>query len=66
MLLAELLGFKVHLYADDTQLYGFSVDRIHGTAIDAIGHWMSANLLSLNADKTQVLCLGIPGSKLTG
>jgi len=55
-------GMSLHAYADDTQLYlrfccnGIvsSVDQLERCVLD-IGHWMSANRLKLNADKTELL-----------
>jgi len=53
---------SLHAYADDTQLYlhfcrneiASSVDQLERCVLD-IGHWMSANRLKLNADKTELL-----------
>ena len=53
---------SLHAYADDTQLYlhfcrtevASSVDLLERCLLD-IGHWMSANRLKLNADKTELL-----------
>ena len=55
-------GVSLHAYADDTQLYlhfrrdemASSADQLERCVLD-IGHWMSANRLKLNADKTDLL-----------
>jgi len=55
-------GVSLHAYSDDTQLYlhfncteiASSVDQLGRCVLD-IGHWMSANRLKLNADKTELL-----------
>jgi len=55
-------GVSLHTHADDTQLYlhfcrneiASSVDQLERCVLD-IGHWMSANRLKLNADKTELL-----------
>jgi hypothetical protein len=63
--LASTFGVNLHAFADDTQLYlHCSInDVIQSTAllelcIVAIGDWMVANRLKLNADKTEVIWLG--------
>jgi len=58
-------GDNFHAYADDSQLYvhcnhvdtASSVTRLE-RCIANIGHWMSANRLKLNADKTELLWTG--------
>ena len=56
---------RVHLYADDTQLYGYSSSSGSVTlamnilsAIDSVKSWMSSNRLRLNYDKTQFIWFG--------
>jgi len=58
-------GVSLHAYADDTQLYlhfrrdemALPADQLERCVLD-IGHWMSANRLKLNADKTELLFAG--------
>ncbi len=60
--LVEHHGLNVHLYADDTQIYGCSspssVDLLQfrmSACIDDVVDWMSSNRLQMNATKTEVL-----------
>ena len=57
--LVEAHGLHVRLYADDTQVYGFSssssVDQLQtrmSACIDDVACWMSSNRLQLNAAQT--------------
>jgi len=55
-----------HLYADDTQPFlsflpthlDSSMDHLHN-ALDQISSWMTANLLTLNSSKTEILLIGL-------
>ena len=55
-------GLRAHLYADDTQAYGFcrptETTQLESRLVDCVEEvaaWMRANRLQLNADKTDVL-----------
>jgi len=55
-------GVSFHAFADDMQLYVqcrrddvMSAVRRLENCIDDVSHWMSANRLKLNADKTELL-----------
>ena len=55
-------GLRPHLYADDTQIYGFCAPSGTTTlqsqleaCVEDIAAWMSANRLQLNAAKTDIL-----------
>ena len=61
-------GFSLHIYADDTQIYiiikpvnqkaiEHSAAQIQTCVLD-IQSWMTANMLKLNAEKTEVLIVG--------
>ena len=58
----SLYALNYHLYADDTQLYGFTTtDNVHSLidriarCINDIRKWMLKNKLKLNEDKTEIL-----------
>ena len=63
--LAAEYGVKLHAFADDNQLHvhcdlsnvSSSVTALE-QCISAINHWMSANRLKLNADKTELMWAG--------
>jgi len=57
-------GLQAHLYADDTQLYGFCPPHenldLHmriSRCIDEVATWMLSNRLQLNANKTEFIWL---------
>ena len=63
--IAEKHGVSLHAFADDTQIYLHCrrVDTASAAArlercIADVGHWMSANRLKLNTDKTELLWVG--------
>lgn len=63
--LASTFGVNLHAFADDNQLYlHCSINDVISSAavleqcIVAIGDWMLANRLKLNADKTEVIWMG--------
>jgi len=61
---------SLHLYADDTQIYGACgrsdvdalLQKITG-CLTAVADWMSANRLKLNSDKTEFIWLTSPRSQ---
>jgi len=60
--LVKSYDLNPQLYADDTQIYGFSqpatTDELQSRVsqcISAVGDWMSSNRLQLNTSKTEVL-----------
>lgn len=63
--LASQFGVNLHAFADDNQLHVHcdlsnviaSADTLQ-QCITAIGYWMSANRLKLNADKTELIWAG--------
>ena len=62
--IAKCYGFRVHVYADDTQLYiSFVPLDIMSTVsniehcLREIKHWMTNNFLKLNEDKTKFLLI---------
>ena len=63
-MIAKQYGFKIHIYADDTQLYiSFEYFLITDAISDVehclrdIRYWMSINFLKLNEDKTKCLLI---------
>ena len=64
-------GFKVHFYADDTQVYfSFDVNTVNPDlsavteCFNEIKLWMVNNFLKLNSDKTKVMEIGYYESSL--
>jgi len=63
--LAARYGVTLHSFADDNQLHiHCRIDDVHLSVADlercitTIGHWMSANRLKLNTDKTELIWTG--------
>ena len=61
--LVESFELCPHLYADNTQIYGFcrpgATDSLRNRVADcvaAVADWMRSNRLQLNASKTEVYC----------
>ena len=62
--LASKFGVKLHAFADDNQLHVhcdlsnvLSVNVLE-QCVTAISHWMSANRIKLNAEKTELMWAG--------
>ena len=62
--IAKTFGFKIHIYADDAQIYiAFEKFDIMSTVSDIesclreIKYWMSCNFLKINEDKTKLLVI---------
>ena len=62
--IAQLYGLKLHMFADDMQLYIFFEQSDILSSISTVEHclrhirfWMSSNFLKVNEDKTQFLII---------
>ena len=58
-------GLRPHIYADDTQIYGFCAPTATQALLDQVAacisdasSWMKSNRLQLNTDKTEALLRG--------
>ena len=65
--IAKLYGFKIHMFADDMQLYiSFHpcgvLESLHNIerCLRHIKMWMSNNFLKINEDKTQFMIIAPP------
>lgn len=64
----EIAGGKIITYADDTVLLfsGHTWDEVFRDAqrgFDIVSHWLSSNILTLNADKTHYIAFSMRNSK---
>ena len=62
ILLTQGHGLCPHLYADDTQIYGFcrpsaslKLQNTITSCVDDVGRWIRSNRLQLNTSKTEIL-----------
>ena len=62
ILLIRIHGLCPHLYADDTQIYGFcrlsaslELQNTITNCVDDVARWMRSNRLQLNTAKTEIL-----------
>ena len=56
--IVKSFGFKIHLYADDTQIYFIFDVHCENPDMSKIKQWMSSNFLKLNDTKTDYMDIG--------